>query len=246
MKTPSRPRLAEPRDLTAIFRDSLVVFYENLGALLTLAAVVVVPMQLIVSGFGLEQVTAAYDPTPSPAAYAIPGLLNLLVITPLITAICIHALNSVAAGERPQPRRALVEGFDAFSKIFYAVALAALGAAIGLILILPGIYLFFRWYFVPQAVVIAGANGPAALSHSADLTRGRWWRTFGIVVVANLAALVPGIVIAAPFTAIADSTDRAVWSLVGTMVTETFTAPFLALVSTFLYYDLRARRSGAG
>ena len=30
------------------------------------------------------------------------------------------------------------------------------------VLIVPGIYLFVRWYFVPQAVVIEGARGAGA------------------------------------------------------------------------------------
>lgn len=245
MKASPRPRLAEPRDLTALFRDALAVYFGSFGAFLALSAVVVVPFELIVSGVGLEQLTAAYDPSPAPAELAAGGLLNVLVVTPLITAICIHALNALAGGEPARPGRLLVQGFEAFSRIFFAVALAAIGVALGVLAFLvPGIYLFIRWYFVPQAVVIEGAQGPAALSRSSAVTRGFWWRTLGIVVIALLAAVVPQLVITAPFTAIADSTDRALWSLIGAIVTETITAPFLALFSTFLYYDLRARSGG--
>ena len=42
-------------------------------------------------------------------------------------------------------------------------------------------------------------------------------------------------------TALAESTDRAVWELVGSIVATSITAPFLALYSTLLYYDLVAR-----
>lgn len=238
------PRLSQSRDLTALFRDALAVWWGNLGTFLVLAAVVVVPVQLIVGGFGLEQFTAAYDPSPEPAEVAASLLLSVLVVTPLITAICIHALHALAAGEPARPGRLLVEGFEAFSRIFFAVALAALGVAVGVFaFVVPGIYLFIRWYFVPQAVVIEGAQGPAALSRSSAVTRGFWWRTLGIVVIVQLAAVVPQLLIAAPFTAIADATDRALWSLIGAIVTETFAAPFVALFSTLLYYDLRARSS---
>ena len=72
-----------------------------------------------------------------------------------------------------------------------------------------------------------------------------WWRTFGLILLANLAAFLPGVLLITPFDAIADSNDRAVWSLVGTMATETITAPFVALFSTLLYYDLKARRRDA-
>ena len=71
--------------------------------------------------------------------------------------------------------------------------------------------------------------------------QGRWWRTLGLVALANLAVAIPGLLVLAPFTALADSTDRAVWELVGSIVATSITTPFLALYSTLLYYDLVAR-----
>ena len=71
--------------------------------------------------------------------------------------------------------------------------------------------------------------------------RGAWWRTFGLIVLANLAAFLPGVLLSPRSTRSPTSSDRAVWSLVGTMATETITAPFVALFSTLLYYDLKAR-----
>jgi hypothetical protein len=240
----SRPaglQLARPRDLGELLADALGVFFRHLWTFLALSAVVVVPVQLIVSGVGLEQLTAGYEASASVVERVIQGLVNFLVVTPLISAICIHALHSVAAGGSPRPRQAVVEGFEAFTPIFFAIALAAIGIALGLLLVLPGIYLFIRWYVVPQAVVIDGARGPAALARSGELTRGRWWRTLGIFLVAYLATLVPALLVLTPLAAVAESTDRAVWSLVGTILAQTVSAPLLALVSTLLYYDLRAR-----
>jgi hypothetical protein len=235
--------LARPRDLSALVRDALRVLLRHIWTFIALSAVVVVPVHLIISGIGLEQLTARYDSSPTVAETIIPTGVSFLVIAPLINAICIYALHSVAEGGQPRPGRSIVEGFEAFRPIFLAILLAAVGIAAGLLfLILPGIYLAVRWYFVPQAVVIEEARGPGALSGSWRLTDGFWWRTFGILVVGNLVALLPALVLAAPLNAVAESTDRAVWSLIGTMATETLTAPFLALLSTLLYYDLRARR----
>jgi hypothetical protein len=239
---PGGLRLARPRDFREIFADSLRILWQHLPKLLVLSSVVVVPVSLIVSGVGLEQLTSRYDSNPPPAEYALPGLVNVLVVTPLISAICIRVLLAVEQGGAPQARQALVEGFEAFSPIFLAVLLAAAGIALGLILfVAPGVYLFVRWYFVPQAVVVEGARGPAALARSGVLTSGYWWRTFGIWVFASLIALIPAAVLAAPFTSLAESTDHSVWALVGMILAEIVSAPFLALVSTLLYYDLRAR-----
>jgi hypothetical protein len=242
----SRLHLAHPRDISALFRDSLAIYRAHFWTFLALAAAIVVPVELIVQGIGMEQLTAGYDSTPTLAEMVVPTLVSFLVATPLITAVCIYALRHIAEGGRPGAGEALVSGFEAFAPLFVAVALAALGIALGLLLIVPGIYLFVRWYFVPQTVVLDGARDVTALRRSSELTQGFWWRTLGLIVLVNLAAIVPGLLLIAPFGAIAESTDRALWSLIGSMLTETLTAPFVALLSTLLYFDLRARRGALG
>jgi hypothetical protein len=237
--------LERPRDAGALLRDSLSVYLRHFWTFLALGALVVVPSELIVSGVGLEQLTSSYDSSPGFAAAAIPAAVSYLVVAPLITAICVHALHAVARGGSPGAREAIVKGFDSFSPIFFAVLLAALGIALGLILIVPGIYLFVRWYFVPQAVVLERARGTSALRASGRLVEGAWWRTFGLVLLVTLAALLVTVVLGAPFTAAADSTDRAAWALVGQIVAGVVTQPFAALYATLLYYDLRERRRAA-
>jgi hypothetical protein len=239
-------QLERPRDITALFGDALGVYFRHALVFIALSAAVVVPVHLIVLGVGLEQFTAAYDESPSAAEAAVPTVVSFLVVAPLITAICIHALRAVASGGRPRAGPSFVAGFEAFTPLFFAILLAAVGIALGLLLlIVPGIYLAVRWFFVPQAVVLEDARGTGALTRSSVVVQGFWWRTFGLVIMVNLAAALPGLVLAAPFTAIASSTDRAVWSMVGTICAEAVTAPFVALFSTLLYYDLRARRAEA-
>lgn len=238
--------LEQPRDVRALLRDSFTVYLRHFGTFLALGALVVVPSQVIVGGIGLEQLTADYDDTsPSWAETSIAAAVAYLVVAPLITAICVHALRSVAGGGSPGAREAIVKGFEAFAPIFFAVLLAAAGIALGLLLIVPGIYLFVRWYFVPQAVVLEGARNAAALRASSRLVAGAWWRTFGLVLIANLLVALVIFVLGAPFTVLADSTDRALWALSGNILATSVTQPFIALFSTFLYYDLRERKRAA-
>jgi hypothetical protein len=237
--------LERPRDLGALLRDSFTVYIRHFPTFLALGALVVVPADLIVRGVGLEQLSAEYDPNPAVAEVAIPAAVAYLVVAPLVTAICVHALLSVAGGGTPGAREAIVKGFEAFTPIFFAVLLAALGIALGLILIVPGIYLFVRWYFVPQAVVLEGAREAGALRASGRLVEGAWWRTFGVVLVVNLLVVIAATVLAAPFTGIADATDSAVWALAGQIVAALVTQPFAALFATLLYFDLRERKRAA-
>lgn len=240
----TRLQLRQVRDVGALFRDALAVFGRHAWLFIALSAAVVVPAELIVEGVGLEMFTSGYDNSPTLAEAAVPTIVEFLVVTPIIAAICIYALHTIAEGQRPRAGGVFVAGFEAFTPLFAAVLLAALGIALGLLLlILPGVYLAVRWYFVPQAVVVEGARGPGALARSSSLVDGFWWRTFGLIVLANVAIAIPGFLLLTPFTAIAESTDRAVWSMVGSAVTTSITTPFVALYSTLLYYDLLARRS---
>jgi hypothetical protein len=235
--------LRQERDVGALFRDALSVFGRHALLFVALSAAVVIPAALIVEGVGLEMLTGSYDESPPLVQLAIPTAVEFLVVTPIIAAICIYALHQIAAGENPSAGQVFVAGFEAFTPLFAAVALAVAGIVLGfLALIVPGIYLTIRWYFVPQTVVIEGARGPVALSRSRLLVEGFWWRTFGLVVLANLATTIFGLFVTTPFTAIAESTDRAVWALVGSAVTTSIAAPFVAIYSTLLYYDLLARR----
>jgi hypothetical protein len=235
--------LGRRRDLGALLGDALRVYTRNFAAFFVISAAIVVPVQAIVGGFGLDQFTSAYEESPSVAEAAIPTVVGFLVTAPLVTAASIYALRDLAVGERARAGRSLTEAMEAFAPIFFAVVLAAAGIALGLLLLLiPGIYVAVRWYFVPQAVVLEGTGGPEALSASGRTVEGSWWRTLGVVIVANLAAAIPGLLLIGPFTELASSSDRQVWALVGETAAEIITTPFVALVSTLLWFDLRTRR----
>jgi hypothetical protein len=234
--------LRRPRNLGELFRDAWAVFQSHAWLFILLSAAVAIPASLVVEGIGQDKLTGAYDSSPSATDQIVPALVGVLVVSPIISAICIYALREIAGGRRPDARQVLVAGFEAFTPLFAAVVLAAVGVVLGFIcFIVPGVFLVVRWYFVPQAVVIEGARGTGALSRSFRLVQGRWWRTFGLVALANISIAIPGLLLIVPFTALADSTNHAVWEIVGSMVATSVTTPFVALYSTLLYYDLVAR-----
>ena len=236
-------QLARPRDVTELFRDTFGVFFRHAWAFIVLSAAVVVPVHLVVEGIGLEMITGPYDDSPSVAETAVPTVVDFLVVSPIITAICIHALRSIAAGDRPRASRAFLSGFEAFTPLFFAVVLAALGIAAGFAPARRAGHLPIR------ALVLRAPGGGdrerprlAALVRSSEVVQGFWWRTFGLVVLINIAAALPALLVAAPFASIANSTGDAIWALAGTILAASVTAPVAALFSTFLYYDLLARR----
>ena len=239
-----RLALDQPRDVGSLFRDSLSVYASHLLVFLAIGAVVVIPVQLIVSGLGLEQLTGPYDSSPSTAEVGVSTAVSFLVIGPLITAICIQALRALAGGEGVSAGRSIRSGFEEFAPLFAAMLLAAIGVAVGLVaLVIPGVYLAVRWFFVPQTVVVESQRGIDPLVRSGQLVQGRWLRTFGIVLLAWVMAQIPAVVLGLPLASLAHHSDREVWVLVGESLAQIVASPFVALLSTLLYYDLRARQT---
>ncbi len=236
--------LGRPRDAGELFGDSLVLYARHFGLLVLIAAPVVVPVQVAVAGIGLEELTSAYRQDRALAHTGISSAVSLLVATPLITAAIVFALGSLAGGERPHAGRSLQAALDVFAPLFAAVLLAAIGIALGLFaLVVPGIYLAVRWYFVTQTVAIEGARGAQALARSWDLVRDAFWRTFAILLLAHLLATIPSMLILTPLAPLAAAADREAVLLGGEIVAESLTTPFIAVITTLLYYDLRARKA---
>ena len=245
MSAPAGLELERPRDLGSLLSTGFSTYFAHFGTFIAIAAAVVVPVHLIVFGVGLEQLWSDYDSSPPIGETALTAGVTYLIITPLITAMAVHALQALGARRNPSAREAITGGLEMFTPVFLAVMLAALGVAVGLLLlILPGIYLAIRWYFVPQAVILERARGAQALERSAVLVKGSWWRVFAIGLVASLIAAAAVSALAIPAALLAEAADRAVIALLISLLTDSLTAPFVAIVGTLLYFDLRARRAG--
>lgn len=246
MSQPRRLDLAKPRGIQELLGESLAIYLQNFLRLTLIAAAVVAPVHLIVLGIGLEELTAPYRDTQTRAERLIPTAVTFLVVAPLIAATTISALRSLAAGQTPRVRQSLQAGLDAFAPVFVAVTLAGAGIVLGLLaLVVPGIYVLVRWFFVPQMVVIGGKRTTAALTGSWALVQGFWWRTLSIAVLTNLVAAAPGLLILSPLQLLAESADRQAVQLAGTILSQIVSAPLVAIVSTLLFYDLNARRAPA-
>lgn len=237
--------LSRPRDLGQLIADGFRLYVRHFGVFVAIAAAVVIPVEVIVSGIGLEQISAGFDDDPTVAEQAVPLAVQYLVTAPLITGMIIHALLRAAGGEAPTAGGSISAGFEVFAPIFLAVIIAAAGIGLGLTLfIVPGIYLAVRWYFVAQAVVIDGRRGPDALRRSGELVSGQWFRVLGIAIVINLVVILPAGLVGLPLSFAAEEADRAVFSMAGSILAQLVTAPFIAIVGTLLFFDLSARKAG--
>ena len=144
------------------------------------AAAVVVPVELVVSGIGLGQLTGGYSTSVTLAAQAVVLAQVYLLIVPAVTAIWSTRCSwwPTAAG-RSRARRSSA-GLEAFGPVFFAVLLRAAGVDRRLFLfVVPG-------DLAARALVLRpagrGARRPprhGALQRSAELVTGMWWRVCG-------------------------------------------------------------------
>jgi hypothetical protein len=235
--------LRRTRDLGALVTDAFTVYFRSFRTFVTIAAAVVIPVQLIVGGLGLGELTRSYDPTPGAAQQLVPFAASLLVIAPLTTAMCIYALLDLADGRKPRAVSAIQRGLDVFAPVLAVIVMYVLGVAVGfLALIAPGVYLLVRWVFAIQATVIDGKRGIESLNRSGDLVQGSWWRVAGITLASNFLLSGLSALVGAPFLAAAQSTHSAAFELAGQIVGGVLFAAPAALITTLLYFDQRARK----
>jgi len=254
---PERLELDQPRTLGPLLSDSLRIYWRNLPRFFAIGLAVVLPAEAIVSGVGLGMFGSGYRSDRPLGADLMPQVVQLLVTTPLIAAICVYALLDLAEERRPAVRSAIQRGLDRFAAVFVPVAAAvACEAAAVFLLVVPlalavssalvptiviPIALAVRWYFAPQAVVIGNARRLDALRASWELTRGSAWRVFGTLVLAYVALLWTAGLISVPLIAAARSADSGALVVAANVLAESLAAPAIAILATLLYYDLRAR-----
>lgn len=252
--------LGRPRDLGAILSDSFRIYVRNLRTFVGLAAIVVLPAEIVVSGIGQEQLTGGYDPSPDAEELVAPVLVSLLVVTPLVAAMTIHALLRAAEGVQADFRASVQAGLDSFTSLllvvvfavlaifgaaFPGILLAPVSVALGVIVALAGIaFVGVRLYFVIQATVIERTRGMGSLRRSWEVVEGSWWRVLGIALAAGLAIIIPAQLIATPFTVGADAADVGALALAGSILGQVLSTPLLVIAGTLLYFDLGVRRAG--
>jgi hypothetical protein len=131
------------------------------------------------------------------------------------------------------------------------VALSGSGAATGVFLLLLVAWLVFflftyiRFCLGIQAVVLERLSPVAALRRSTRLTQGSFWRivlfylVIGVVsaILSEILGAIPGLVVSG-----APIGTRAVIEVLAGGVVQIFTSPFILILLTLVYYDIRIRR----
>jgi hypothetical protein len=80
----------------------------------------------------------------------------------------------------------------------------------------------------------------SSFGRSRELVRGQGWNVFGVIVMTVAILIVVGI----GFGIVKAAIDNAWANVIIDIVSQTLTAPFLALAWTLTYFELRGHKEG--
>lgn len=239
--------LERVRGAGEVVREGLRIWFRQPGPFLMIGAAIAVPAELIVPGLVGGRLFSAFDPdAPITAGAAGPtSMVFALWVTPATWTACATLLMSLASGSRPRAREALDSTFERVGDTLFPVLLAGLGSAFGLVLLVaPGVYLYVRWYLTVQTIVVEGVRGVDSLDRSSELVAGRWWPTFGRVVLITVVCSLPFLAFILLGQLAGSVTRYEASALLGEAIGDIFFFPLMGIMSTLVYFDLRARQIG--
>ncbi len=216
------------------------LYVRHLALFLLLAGLLVVPFDVIL----LVIVNSGHASSLSSAQSTeliISGLVDVMLVIPVVSALQVHAVALAGEGESPHLGSTLRRALPALPVVVAASIIAAIGFVAGLVLlVLPGIWLWLRLYVVAQTAAIEGGDWPTALRRSFALTRGSTWRVLGLLIVVYLINLTLQNVAGATAGSATTTLQDIVVVVIGLL-----SQSFSGLLGALLYFDLRAREAAA-
>jgi|RhiMethySRZTD1v2_1073278.scaffolds.fasta_scaffold657516_1 hypothetical protein len=131
-------------------------------------------------------------------------------------------------------------GREHLSSVLVAGLLAAIAITLGLILfIVPGLFLMTIWCVIVPVIVLESRSAGESFGRSRELVRGEGWNVFGLIVLVFLILIGAGIILSILLSWLPG------WlgSYIQSVVSNSITAPFVAVALTLAYFTLRGRES---
>jgi hypothetical protein len=168
----------------------------------------------------------------------------LLIGAFLVQAALVEAVADIRDGRADLTvGETLSRGASRIASVAGASILAGLAIGIGLILlIVPGLVLITWWAVIIPVIVLEHVGTFDSFSRSRELVRGLDFQVFGVIVLQFLILIGFSIVLGIILTAVPEE----IRSFVSNVVSGAFTGPFAALVTTILYFRLKAAKEGPG
>ena len=167
---------------------------------------------------------------------ALLGFLITIVAAFLLTAALVKAVQDVRDGRVDLSVGQTVSAATPFiAPVAIAAILAGIGITVGLfILIIPGLFLLTIWCLIAPVIVLEGTGALESFGRSWQLVRGFFWNVFGILFMVFLILFALNLVLGLVFSPLPHFLAHWLSSVVG----DTLIAPFIAVVTTLMYFRL--------
>jgi hypothetical protein len=256
-----------PLGIGEILDVAIKIYLRHFSTFLKIALVIVLPTQVIVNAivasngsdtigggaFNFHIQTNPDGTADTPSAAVIGGAIAAGLIAWLAGTIATGASFKAVAdgylGTTPDWRGSLrAAGRRLGSLIWIALLVGIVTVLLAILCIAPGVWFAVGATIAVPVLFTEDKRGWDAISRSRELVKGRWWPTFGLIVIGAILGSVLTFVLQAILGGVADS--DAAWPvrfLIGVLIgtaTALVTTPFSAAYHTILYVDLRVRKEG--
>jgi hypothetical protein len=259
------PLPLHPMTFSDILDGSFRLLKANLRTIVLVAALFLIPVNLVAAFFqrdllgGYSLFRLLEDPSlfeqaagTGPSNAALFGSLFAVLASVLVTPFVGGAISRIVAasylGGELEPGPAIRATGRRLLPLLVVFLCTLLLKGVGLLLCVVGVLVPMTLFLVTTPVVMVEETAPIqAMARSVTLVRPRFWPVMGIGVVSGLLASFLGNILATPFSFAALAVGfRWGWILVaiGGVLPALVTTPFVAIVATLVYFDLRIRNEG--
>jgi hypothetical protein len=213
-------------DFGGLLREVFELYREQAGPLITLAALIFLPVSFVMALLnGSNQVAAAIvgGSLTGPTSFLYAGIVAPVVIAARRGGEQLE-LGGLFRAVGPVALVLAVSGFVWFAAVLIGIAL----------LIVPGLIILTIWSLTPAVLVVERLSIPAAFGRSTKLVRGHGIEVFGIFLALGLGLGIAGVALQGLGSAVAGTAGAFIGNWLGTVLT----APPIALTTTALYLEL--------
>lgn len=234
----------QPFSIGGVLGTSLSVFFRNIIPFGILSLVLGIPYLLIQVGvIPIGQVGP--DGSVDYLGLAISGIISTLTSC-LITAALVYGTFQDLRGQRAGMGACIAGALStlipvAVGAILYAIAIGLASLAF----IIPGLILATVWWVYVPAIVIERQGIMSAFGRSAQLTKGRRWSIFGLILLVVALGFAVGAVVGLAVGVAAFAGGGSVGPLAYAIaILQLLIMAFGAVLSAVGYYYLRAEKEG--
>jgi hypothetical protein len=259
------PLPLHPMTFGDVLDGSFKLLKANLRTIVLVSAVFLIPVNLVAAFFqrdllgghgflrlmndpSLLEEAAATGPSNAALLGTVIAVLASILVTPFVGGAVSRVVASSYLGEELGPGPAMRATWLRFLALLGAFLFTFLLKAVGLLFCLVGALVPMTFFLVTTPAVMVEELGPIqAMARSVGLVRARFWPVMGIGIVSGLLASLLGNILSTPFTFAALAVGyRWGWILaaIGGILPALVTTPFVAIVATLVYFDLRIRNEG--